>query len=175
MKRSAWLAVVVVLTACGGPNGNDPGRYGTVRVARVGAGAQGAPMTDGVTAMAAVGPAIVLADQSPDITIESGLDDPMCNAQCGVTYDFAARRAVVGLACATQSDEYLRRIAAHATGHLLGMGHVTGAPAPESVMRGVAVPTPPAFGRECAADVLGSTWQPTQADIDEYRRTHPTR
>jgi hypothetical protein len=172
--RKTWLAVAaIVVAACGGPSGNDPGRYGTVRVARAGDfGAATAPVTDGILAMSAVGPTLQPADATgTDITLEAGADDPLCSGVCGVRYDFAARRAVVGAACAGQPEDYLRRIAAHATGHLLGMGHVAG----DAVMRGVTVPTPPAFARECGAEVLGATATPTQADIDEYRRTHPAR
>jgi hypothetical protein len=192
--RLLTVLAVLVLAGCGGgvggPNNHDPARYGVVRVAF---SSDDPTFLPRASAMAAVvdeldklGPdfqAVTSGEYDVRVAIapDSEIPSPLA-FDCTVGFDRATRTIRVSSRC-PGSDEDSRTLAAHSLGHWLGMAHVaTAGVAHGTVGMDYAVGPPESEewinARE--GDTLffvgyDATAVVSQADVDEFIRTHPTR
>jgi hypothetical protein len=189
MRRA--MAAAVLLAGCGGGGGvsnHDPARYGEVIIA---SGPMTGPVTDdlwrrqvgaALPALDALGPDFrqAVAGDSAAAVI---LVDASATGACGslrprARYVAATRTLTVSvcnvLGSQVPSDTVVQHVVMHALGHLLGMGHVSDTSAvmwPSGT--GDAGSTQFDWSEEFTFNIDSGPATISQADVDEFRRTHP--
>jgi hypothetical protein len=183
------LAVgLCVLAGCSGggvASNHDPVRYGTVRVAVQNDPANTEAWAEVVDALDALGPDFALVastDPAADVTVALGVDLQNVFIGCGVVFDRTAKLLQVSARCPT-TDVELQTIVRHSLEHWVGMAHVAAPALIQGTNRGYALRGAGADAEESWGIPAGATFdefpagqwatQVTQADVDEFRRTHP--
>jgi hypothetical protein len=185
MRRAVVLCGL--LAGCGGGGGvsnHDPARYGAVPLSP-------GPLSGNVATWRRIvgGAAAALDALGPDFKEATAGDDQAAVifvdaralTACGVpesptaTYVAATRTLTIevcpSVSGGVASDTRMQSFVMHALGHVVGMGHVGDS---DAVMNGPLPGTTP--GRSADWSELFMAMPPTavtQADIDEFKRTHP--
>jgi hypothetical protein len=181
MRRAVVLCGL--LAGCGGGGGvsnHDPARYGSVTVMVVGGSTSTLPSA--LTALDALGPDF----RTDGAGVVVGLEIAGCavgaQGMARLVYTAARQRLRVELCALPPGSAHARaeqQIIMHGLGHVVGMGHVDDA---NAILRSHALTAPGGLASDWSEQIDDIRVEPdtglvrvevTQADIDEFKRTHP--